>query len=62
MLSHRGEQILARFPGPVTVKPVLTPSVGFCIAFAVLVVAGTTSKPSRSSVMLLDEGCLGASS
>ena len=39
MLSHRAEQILARFPGPVTVKPVLAPSVGFCIAVAVLVVA-----------------------
>src|SRR5262245_29567283 len=40
MLSHRGEQILARFPGPATVKPVLTPSVGIYIAVAVLVVAG----------------------
>jgi hypothetical protein len=36
--SHRGEQILARFPGPVTVKPVTRP-LEFCIAVAVLVVA-----------------------
>ena len=39
MLFHRGEQILARFPGPVTVRPVLTPSVGVSIAVSMLIVA-----------------------
>ena len=36
MLNYRGDQILARFPGPVTVKPVLTPSVGLFIAVSML--------------------------
>ena len=40
MLDDRGEQVLAAFPGPVTVKPVFTASVGFLIAFSVLVVVG----------------------
>jgi hypothetical protein len=40
MLSYRGEQILARFPGPVTVRPVLTPSVGLFIAWWMLFAIG----------------------
>jgi hypothetical protein len=39
MLFHRGEQILARFPGPVTARPELTPSVGLFIAVPMLIVA-----------------------
>jgi hypothetical protein len=38
MLLYRGEQILARFPGPVTVKPVLTRSVGSFITVSMLIV------------------------
>jgi len=37
MLNDRGEQVLARFPGPVTVRPVLTPSVGLFIAVSMLI-------------------------
>ena len=36
MLNDRGEQILACFPGPVTVRPVLTPSRGLFIAVFML--------------------------
>jgi len=36
MLNDRAEQILARFPGPVTVRPVLTLSVGAFIAGSTL--------------------------
>jgi hypothetical protein len=38
MLYQRGEQILARFPGPVTVRPVPTRSDLVSVAFAILVV------------------------
>jgi hypothetical protein len=37
MLNDRGNQILARFPGPVTVRPVLTLSNGLFIAVPMLV-------------------------
>src|ERR1043166_7443486 len=36
MLNDRGEQILARFPGPVTVRPELTVSVALFIAVSAL--------------------------
>ena len=39
MLSDRGEQILARFPGPVTVRPVLTWSMGSTIGVCILLLA-----------------------
>src|SRR5262245_44857088 len=40
MLNLRVEQILARFPGPVTVRPVLTPTRGSVIAVCILIAIG----------------------
>jgi hypothetical protein len=43
MLEDRGEQILAQFPGPMTIRPVLTRSDLISIAFAMLVVLACLS-------------------
>jgi hypothetical protein len=40
MLNSRAEQILARFPGPVTIRPVLTPFLGSFIALSTLIAIG----------------------